>query len=67
MKIIDEYGKEREADIIKVITHEYPDVINEGEKILEDFLHVKIKGKNLEWESWIPLEKFKELNPEVIL
>jgi len=62
MKIIDEYGKERDADILGVTTHEIED---NGEMIMKDFLQIKINGKNLNWETYIPLKIFRENNPEI--
>lgn len=64
MKVIDEFGKERDAEILKVITHEVPE---NGELVPKDFIQIKINGKNFNWDSFIPLDIFRENNPNIEL
>ena len=73
MKIIDINGKEREIISIKIIDHEVPVVgpnAKEGEMMTVKYIQVLIKPhfeSRTPWLEWYPLDKFKEMNPEVII
>ena len=66
MIIKDLTGKEREITDIKKIKHKHRDVINNVD-IIQDFVEVMIKGKNLKWKMFYPLQPFMEMNPNVSL
>lgn len=67
MKIVDINGKEREAISIQKISHQVVD--KDGNPVAEEYVEVVIKGQFRKgtWREWYPLEKFKEMNPEVVI
>ena len=75
MKITDINGKEREIinDSLKIITHEVPAIgphAKPGETVKKKFVQVTIKPHfktRTPWVEWYPLEKFRELNPNIKL
>jgi hypothetical protein len=61
--IIDINGKERQAASLKLISHQVPDKVNEGEMINQEFVEADIVGQSRTWIEWYPAEQFKEDNP----
>ena len=68
MKIIDINGKEREAVLIKRITHQIPDAVKGGIAATKEYVEVVIVGKTgRKWTEWYPLEKFVVMNPALVI
>ena len=66
MKIVDINGKERRIVSIKRMTQQIPDTVNGGIAATKEYVEVEILGKTGRiWKEWYPLEKFKEMNPDV--
>ena len=66
MKIIDINGKEREALSVKRMINQIPDAINGGIATTRILVEVVIIGRTgRAWKEWYPIDKFKELNPNI--
>lgn len=51
---------------IKRMTQQMPDAVNGGIATTKEYVEVVILGKTgRTWKEWYPLEKFKEMNPNV--
>jgi len=67
MKIIDPEGKEREVDILGVVTHDNMDAVTGEVAEQIEYVEVNVIGNHREWKNWYPLNKFLEMNPDIDL
>ena len=68
MEIIDINGKKRNVLSVKRITQQIPDAVNGGIATTREYVEVKIIGRTgRKWKEWYPLDRFKELNPDVVV
>lgn len=63
MKIIDTEGKEREVDILGIVTHDNMNAISGEVAEQVEYVEVNVKGNHREWKNWYPLDEFRKLNP----
>ncbi len=66
IEIVDLNGRKRLVKSIRVIDHEVRNSIHGG-TLTEKYVEVVIVGRHRRrtWKEWYPLEKFKEMNPNL--
>jgi len=57
-------GREKRASGFRRIKHGIRDV-KSNRLIYEDWVEIKVVGRRRNWIEYMPLEKFRELNPRI--
>ena len=65
MKIVDTEGKEREVDILGIVTHDNMNAVTGEVAEQIEYVEVNVIGNHREWKNWYPLDEFRKLNPHV--
>jgi len=67
LKFKDPQGRIREGLYFKKVKFPVRDAVHGDTLKLEEYVEVKIKGRNREWVQWYKYDEFKRLNPHIVI